>query len=40
MTVNWLLFTSVTFVFRICSFLPLLGLLTAFLPEIEQRRKM
>jgi MFS transporter, FSR family, fosmidomycin resistance protein len=32
--------TSVAFVFRVCSFLPLLGLLTAFLPEIEQRRKM
>ena len=30
--------TSVTFVFHLCSFLPLLGLLTAFLPEIERRR--
>jgi FSR family fosmidomycin resistance protein-like MFS transporter len=30
--------TSVAFVFRVCSFLPLLGLLTAFLPEIERRR--
>jgi FSR family fosmidomycin resistance protein-like MFS transporter len=31
--------TSVTFVFRVCSYLPLLGFLTAFLPEIEARRK-
>ena len=29
--------TSVAFVFRVCSFLPLLGLLTAFLPDIERR---
>ncbi len=29
--------TSVTFVFQICSFLPLLGLLTSFLPNLEKR---
>jgi len=27
--------TSVEFVYRVCSFLPLIGLLTAFLPDIE-----
>jgi FSR family fosmidomycin resistance protein-like MFS transporter len=27
--------TSITYVFHVCSFLPLLGLLTAFLPNIE-----
>ena len=30
--------TSVTFVFDVCSFLPLLGLLTAFLPNLEQKK--
>lgn len=29
--------TSVMFVFQVCSYLPLLGLLTGFLPELEQR---
>jgi FSR family fosmidomycin resistance protein-like MFS transporter len=29
---------SVTFVFRVCAWLPALGLLTALLPEIEPRR--
>ena len=28
--------TSIDFVYRICSFLPLIGLLTAFLPEVER----
>jgi len=28
-------FTSITFVYRACAFMPLLGLLTAFLPDIE-----
>jgi FSR family fosmidomycin resistance protein-like MFS transporter len=28
--------TSIDFVYRICSFLPLIGVLTAFLPEIER----
>jgi FSR family fosmidomycin resistance protein-like MFS transporter len=27
--------TSVEFVYRVCSFLPLIGLLTAFLPKLE-----
>jgi FSR family fosmidomycin resistance protein-like MFS transporter len=31
-------FTSVEFVFRLCSFLPLIGLLTVFLPRMERRR--
>ncbi len=31
--------TSVTFIFQICAWLPSLGLLTAFLPEIEPPRK-
>ncbi len=31
--------TSVTFIYQICAWLPALGLLTAFLPEIEPRRK-
>jgi FSR family fosmidomycin resistance protein-like MFS transporter len=30
--------TSVEFVFRLCSFLPLIGLLTVFLPRMERRR--
>ena len=29
--------TSVTFVFKVCAWLPALGLLTALLPEIEPR---
>ncbi|HKT18854.1 MAG TPA: MFS transporter [Stellaceae bacterium] len=29
--------TSIAYVYRVCSFLPLIGLLTAFLPEIEKR---
>ena len=31
--------TSIDTVYRLCSFLPLIGLLTAFLPNIEARRK-
>jgi FSR family fosmidomycin resistance protein-like MFS transporter len=32
--------TSIEFVFRLCAFLPLIGLLTALLPDVEpQRRK-
>jgi len=27
--------TSIAFVYKVCSFLPLIGLLTAFLPDIE-----
>jgi MFS transporter, FSR family, fosmidomycin resistance protein len=30
-------YTSIDFVYRICSFLPLIGLLTAFLPNIKER---
>jgi FSR family fosmidomycin resistance protein-like MFS transporter len=29
--------TSVIFVYRICGFLPLIGLLTGFLPELEMK---
>jgi MFS transporter, FSR family, fosmidomycin resistance protein len=29
--------TSITFVYRVCSFLPLIGLLTALLPDTERR---
>ena len=31
--------TSITYVFHICSFLPLIGIITGFLPNIESRRK-
>lgn len=31
--------TSLTFVFRICAFLPLLGIITGFLPNIEQPKR-
>jgi len=30
--------TSITTVYRICAFLPLIGLLTAFLPNIEPEK--
>lgn len=30
--------TSITYVYRVCSFLPLIGLLTAFLPDLNIRR--
>ena len=30
--------TSIAFVYKICSFLPLIGVLTVFLPDIEVRR--
>jgi FSR family fosmidomycin resistance protein-like MFS transporter len=29
--------TSIEYVFRLCSFLPLIGLLTAFLPKVSKR---
>jgi FSR family fosmidomycin resistance protein-like MFS transporter len=29
--------TSITFVYHVCSFLPLIGLLTGFLPDLEKR---
>jgi FSR family fosmidomycin resistance protein-like MFS transporter len=28
--------TSIGFVYRVCSFLPLIGLLTAFLPDLRK----
>jgi FSR family fosmidomycin resistance protein-like MFS transporter len=31
--------TSIEFVFRLCAFLPLIGIATAFLPNIEGRRR-
>ncbi len=31
--------TSITFVYRLCAFLPAIGLLTAFLPNLESPRK-
>ncbi len=31
--------TSITFVYRLCSFLPAIGLLTAFLPNLETKRQ-
>jgi len=31
-------YTSIFFVFQVCSFLPLLGILTWFLPNIEKQR--
>ena len=31
--------SSITFVYEICAYLPLIGLLTVFLPNIEQRRR-
>ncbi len=31
--------TSITFVFHVCSYLPLIGLLTGFLPNIEKRAR-
>jgi FSR family fosmidomycin resistance protein-like MFS transporter len=30
--------TSITYVFHVCAFLPLIGLLTAFLPHLEKKR--
>jgi len=31
--------TSIGFVYKVCSFLPLIGILTMFLPNIEQKRQ-
>ncbi len=31
--------TSIGFVYRLCAFLPLIGLITGFLPDIERRRR-
>ncbi len=32
--------TGIQHVFRVCAFLPLLGLLTGFLPDIESKKKL
>ena len=32
--------TSITFVFRLCAYLPLIGLLTGFLPDIGKKRAL
>ena len=32
--------TSIEFVYKVCSFLPAIGLLTAFLPNMEPSRKV
>jgi MFS transporter, FSR family, fosmidomycin resistance protein len=32
--------TSITYVYHVCSFLPLIGLLTAFLPNLEQKKRI
>ena len=31
--------TSITFVYKVCSFLPLIGVLTVFLPNLESSRR-
>jgi FSR family fosmidomycin resistance protein-like MFS transporter len=31
--------TSITYVYQVCGYLPLIGLLTGFLPELENRKK-
>ena len=31
-------FTSIDFVYRVCSFLPIIGLLTALLPNLEPNK--
>jgi FSR family fosmidomycin resistance protein-like MFS transporter len=31
--------TSITFVYKVCAFLPAIGLLTALLPNIEPARR-
>ncbi len=31
--------TSITFVFQVCSYLPLIGLLTSLLPDLEPRSR-
>ncbi len=32
--------TSIEFVYHLCAYLPLIGLLTAFLPDVERRRRL
>ena len=31
--------TSIAFVYKVCSFLPAIGLLTGFLPNLETRKR-
>ncbi|MFD0878297.1 MFS transporter, partial [Massilia pinisoli] len=31
--------TSISFMFDVCSYLPLIGILTGFLPDIEKKKK-
>ncbi len=31
-------YTSITFVYQVCAFLPAIGILTAFLPDLDKRR--
>ena len=31
--------TSITFVYQVCAYLPAIGMLTAFLPNLDQRRR-
>jgi FSR family fosmidomycin resistance protein-like MFS transporter len=33
-------YTSIVFVFKVCAYLPLIGLLTAFLPQLESKRRL
>jgi FSR family fosmidomycin resistance protein-like MFS transporter len=30
--------TSITFVYKVCAFLPVIGLLTVFLPDLARKR--
>ena len=32
--------TSINYVFKVCAFLPLIGILTAFLPNLESKKQM
>lgn len=32
--------TSITFVYHVCAYLPVIGLLTAFLPDLEKRKRI
>jgi FSR family fosmidomycin resistance protein-like MFS transporter len=31
--------TTIEYVYKVCSFLPLIGILTVFLPNVEQKRQ-
>jgi len=32
--------TSIYYVFKVCAFLPLIGLITGFLPDIRENKKL